>query len=136
MRLCSVLGTDVSSILRVYILSTSGLRNQAAMFVGNSALSGGGAGWKYASVPLSSFDDFRVEFEVEATGSGSSLAGYVAIDDVSFTDACRSGMSLHTLRVELEKGYTLTKFSYKPVLKLMSSTGRSDETANPSCRKI
>ena len=85
------LGTDVSAILRVHTVSTTGARHLAATYIGNSAITSGSFNWVYASVPLSSNDDFRVEFEVEASGNDASLAGYVAIDDVSFTDACRSG---------------------------------------------
>ena len=86
-------GTDNSAILRVRTVSTSGTRNLVATFVGNSAITSGIVDWKYASVPLNSFDTFRVEFEVEAAGRTEALAGYVAIDDVSFTDSCRSGKS-------------------------------------------
>ena len=79
--------------MKVHVVSTTGGRHLAATFVGNSAIGGGSSSWKYASVPLSSYDTYRVEFETEAGGSDATLAGYVAIDDVSFTDSCRSGDS-------------------------------------------
>ena len=77
--------------MKVYIVSTTGARHLAATFVGNSVINSASYPWTYASVPLNSYDTYRVEFETEAAGSDATLAGYVAIDDVSFTDSCRSG---------------------------------------------
>ncbi|XP_076802493.1 MAM and LDL-receptor class A domain-containing protein 1-like [Clavelina lepadiformis] len=82
-------GTQTSTTLRVNVVSKTSSRYPVATLIGNSATSTND-GWVYAAVPVHSSDTYYVEFEAEA-GSDASLGGYIAVDDVSFTDACRLG---------------------------------------------
>ncbi|XP_078483553.1 MAM and LDL-receptor class A domain-containing protein 1 isoform X3 [Ciona intestinalis] len=79
-------GTELSTILRTYVVESTGTRLLASSFYGNT----GSSDWQYASVVVSSNNLFRVEFEAGA-GNYASSGGVIAVDDVTFTDACREG---------------------------------------------
>uniref|UniRef100_H2XUP0 MAM domain-containing protein n=1 Tax=Ciona intestinalis TaxID=7719 RepID=H2XUP0_CIOIN len=79
-------GTELSTILRTYVVESTGTRLLTSSFYGNT----GSSDWQYASVVVSSNNLFRVEFEAE-TGNYASSGGVIAVDDVTFTDACREG---------------------------------------------
>jgi len=85
-------GTSAATILRVYVQSSNGARHLASTFYGQPTVR---QQWQYAAVPVGSNDLFRIVFEAVA-GNEAQAGGVVAIDDVTFTDACREGKACVT----------------------------------------
>nr|XP_039270832.1 MAM and LDL-receptor class A domain-containing protein 1-like [Styela clava] len=79
-------GSTVSTILRVYVVEPSGSKHRVSSLIGNASPNNE---WNYARVDVgSNTDGWHVEFEAEAGDGAHDLGGYIALDDITFSDQC------------------------------------------------